>query len=202
MEDRQSLGARIAELEARVAALEGAPAPPAGSPTVTPSVRERGGLSAEESERLSADESTAVRTGSDSETFWALEGLAARAGRPAGAGAVMIVGDVDTPGGDAARWQYALGVDQLFALDWSELAEPLAALGHPLRLAILRAVLTGARTPRELADAVDMGSTGQVYHHLKQLQAAGWLRTRHGGTQVVPAERLVPLLTTILGVLR
>ncbi|TFH70523.1 ArsR/SmtB family transcription factor [Cellulomonas sp. HD19AZ1] len=165
--------ARVAALEERVAALEAAPT------TTTPP----------------------LDTDAD-DRFWALTGLTARVDRPASSGAVMMVGDVRTPAGDEARWQYALTTDDLLAADWSDLAPVLAALGHPVRLALLRAVLDGARTARELADAVDVGSTGQVYHHLRQLQAAGWLRAAAGGEHVVPAERLVPLLTTLLAAVR
>jgi len=174
MED--SLTSRLEALEARVAALEHDGPGPVGSTA-------------------------------DADVFWALSGLSQRSGRTgqaegAGTGAVMIVGDVATPAGDEARWQYALDTDDLLAADWADLAPVFAALGHPVRLALLRAVLGGTRTARELADAVDIGSTGQVYHHLRQLQAAGWLRTAAGGEHVVPAERLVPLLTTVLGGLR
>lgn len=165
--------ARVAALEERVAALEAAP-----TTTAPP-----------------------LDTDAD-DRFWALTGLTARVDRPASSGAVMMVGDVRTPAGDEARWQYALTTDDLLAADWSDLAPVLAALGHPVRLALLRAVLDGARTARELADAVDVGSTGQVYHHLRQLQAAGWLRAAAGGEHVVPAERLVPLLTTLLAAVR
>ena len=138
----------------------------------------------------------------DGEAFWALDGLARRHAGPDATGAVMIVGDVTTPAGQGARWQYALTTDDVLAADWTDLAPVFAALGHPVRLALLRAVLDGTRTARDLAGAVDVGSTGQVYHHLRQLQAAGWLRTAAGGEHVVPAERLVPLLTTILGGMR
>lgn len=138
-------------------------------------------------------------TAATDDTLWALDGLSQRAADLGTSGAVMVVGDVTTPAGQAARWQYALTTDDVLAVEWAELAPVFAALGHPVRLALLRAVLDGTRTARDLAAAVDVGSTGQVYHHLRQLQAAGWLRTAAGGEHVVPAERLVPLLTTILG---
>lgn len=167
------LPARVTALEERVAALESAPTPTTPPPDTDADDR-----------------------------FWALTGLTARVDRPASSGAVMMIGDVRAPAGDEARWQYALTTDDLLAADWADLAPVLAALGHPVRLALLRAVLDGARTARELADAVDVGSTGQVYHHLRQLQAAGWLRSAAGGEHVVPAERLVPLLTTLLAAVR
>lgn len=152
-------------------------------------------------ERASAtapDDSVAADPGA----FWALDELSRRHAGQGASGAVMVVGDVTTPAGQPARWQYTLPTDDVLAAEWTDLAPVFAALGHPVRLALLRAVLDGTRTARDLADAVDVGSTGQVYHHLRQLQAAGWLRAVAGGEHVVPAERLVPLLTTVLGVLR
>lgn len=138
----------------------------------------------------------------DGGDFWAVEGLAARTGRPQSNGAVMIVGDVALPGGDEASWQYGLTTDELVERDWEQLAPVVAALGHPVRLAILRCLLDGVRSVREIAVAVDVGSTGQVYHHLRALQAAGWVHTRSGGEHAVPAERLVPLLAVLLGAIR
>lgn len=186
------LTTRVDALEARVAALEAATpdasraAPVAAPPVATPAPP-------------AAPIDVPSDAPTDEGTFWALHGLSARIGRPASSGGVMIVGDVTTPAGDAAGWQYAQTTDDLLAADWAALAPVLAALGHPVRLALLRAVLDGTRTVRELTEAVDVGSTGQVYHHLRQLQAAGWLRAASGGEHVVPAERLVPLLTTLLG---
>jgi ArsR family transcriptional regulator, arsenate/arsenite/antimonite-responsive transcriptional repressor len=63
-------------------------------------------------------------------------------------------------------------------------AEQLAALGHPVRLAILRFVVQGDGTGTsagEIQSQVDMpGST--LSHHLKRLVDAGLLSTRNEGT--------------------
>ncbi|WP_198653130.1 helix-turn-helix domain-containing protein [Actinocorallia populi] len=128
--------------------------------------------------------------------FWALEGLREREPAP---GAVMIVGDVTLPDGRTAGWQLGAGTDDLLADEWEALADVFAALGHPVRLRLLREVLRGRGTARELAELEGMGTTGQVYHHLRQLVTAGWLRVRDGGHHEVPAERVVPLLTAIVG---
>jgi hypothetical protein len=106
------------------------------------------------------------------------------------AGAVMIVGAIDLPDGQQAQWQEGAAADAL------------QALGHPVRLRLLQEVLRGRATARDLADLEGLGTTGQVYHHLRQLVAAGWLRARAGGHHEVPAERLVPLLRTIVGARR
>ena len=54
-----------------------------------------------------------------------------------------------------------------------EAAESFAALGHAVRLRLLREILGGRRTAAELAELEGLGTTGQIYHHLRQLTAAG-----------------------------
>lgn len=132
----------------------------------------------------------------DPDLFWALELLHAREPEP---GAVMIVGDVTLPSGLLARWQEGARTADLLDDDWQSAAEPLAALGHPVRIRLVREVLRGTTTARELAALEDMGTSGQVYHHLRQLVSAGWLRARGGGAYEVPLERVVPLLTIMVG---
>ena len=82
--------------------------------------------------------------------------------------------------------------------DWTDLAPALGALGHPARLHILQLVARGeATTAAELTARADLGSTGQIYHHLRQLVAAGWLQTHNKGRHTVPPERVVPLLVIL-----
>jgi len=131
----------------------------------------------------------------DPDTFWALEGLRQRVPSP---GAVLIVGDVELPDGSVARWQEGAATADLLDDEWDRRAEALAALGHPVRLQLLRHVLRGSTTARELAEVEGMGTSGQVYHHLRLLVSAGWLRNR-GTHYEVPPERVVPLLTTMIG---
>jgi DNA-binding transcriptional ArsR family regulator len=132
--------------------------------------------------------------GRDGDTFWILEGLEQRVGPRAIAYAGSLVTD-DGP----VRWQLTHDSDQLMELDWTTLAPTLSALGHPARLLMLHVIARGeATTAADLADTPGLGSTGQIYHHLRQLVGAGWLRATSKGRHEVPPERLVPLLV-ILG---
>lgn len=135
----------------------------------------------------------------DAEVFWALEGLLARVDEP---GAVLITGGVTLPDGRVARWQESATTAELLEADWSQQVAALAALGHPARIRLLARVLTGAGTAADLMAVEGMGTSGQVYHHLRQLVAAGWLHTVGGGRYEVPVARVVPLLTTLLGARR
>lgn len=128
------------------------------------------------------------------DTFWILDGLEERYGRRA----VAYAGSVSVDGAPV-RWQLTHDSIKLFELDWTTLAPALGALGHPVRLRILQVIARGeAATAADLANTPSLGSTGQIYHHLRQLVAAGWLRATTKGRHEVPAERLIPLLV-ILG---
>lgn len=163
---------RLAELEQRVARLEEGTAPHPSGPAPPAAL----------------------------DTFWALHGLRDRV--PDGtSGAVLFTGLADLPTGEHYEWQYGRGVDELMPRDldqdWSETATGLAALGHPVRLLLLHAILHGTRTAAELSSLDGVGTTGQIYHHLRQLSAAGWLRSTSRGQYGVPPERVVPLLTVL-----
>lgn len=127
--------------------------------------------------------------------LWALEGLRARA--PEG-GAVLYTGTVDLPAGGNVQWQYALPTAAVFEQDWSEQAAALTALGHPVRLQILREVLLGTNTAAALVESLDTGTSGQIYHHLKELTTNGWLASERRAVYEVPAARIVPLLAILV----
>lgn len=158
---------RLADLERRVAELERGPTP---------------------STPVSGAE------GAGAEDLWVLKGLEETV--PDGTGAVVYAGRLDGDDGPLG-WQYGLTVDQIDGLDWSDLSGTLDALGHPVRLAILKAVCSGVSTVAELKEREGFGTTGQIYHHVNLLASAGWLTTRRRGHYVVPADRRVPLLVIL-----
>jgi DNA-binding transcriptional ArsR family regulator len=132
------------------------------------------------------------------EIFWALEGLKQRI--EDAAGGVLMTGVVTVPKGDHAQWQMQGSVQELFESDFGSRAESLSALAHPVRLQLVQRLLTDASTVEEIRAAGDFGTTGQVYHHLRQLVAAGWVTTLGSGRYGVPPARIVPVLVMLLGV--
>ncbi|MCX5117320.1 helix-turn-helix domain-containing protein [Micromonospora sp. NBC_00362] len=128
-------------------------------------------------------------------TFWALDGLKQRLPSD-GSGAVLYTGTVRLAG-KHYDWQYGRTVDDLLAADWEELPGTLSALAHPVRLRLLREILGGRQSTSELAEIEELGTTGQLHHHLRQITAAGWLRSAGRGRYEVPAERVVPLLAIL-----
>ncbi|MEV0281892.1 ArsR family transcriptional regulator [Streptomyces sp. NPDC050610] len=160
---------RVAELERRLAALE-----------------ERGG----DGPRAAPE--------ADGGGFWALEGLKERLAEDgAGGGGVLFTGAVRMPTGLRYEWQYGLAADTVLDADWAAAAESFAALGQAVRLRLLREILDGRDTAAALTELDGIGTTGQIYHHLRQLSAAGWLHAPSRGHYEVPAARVVPLLVML-----
>ncbi|MEU5461527.1 ArsR/SmtB family transcription factor [Streptomyces althioticus] len=130
--------------------------------------------------------------------FWALEGLKEQlAALKAADGGVLFTGAVRLPTGERYDWQHGSLTSDLLTLEWPDAAESFAALGHPVRLRLLREIAGGRRTAAELAELDDIGTTGQIYHHLRQLSAAGWLHSTGRGRHEIPAGRVVPLLVAL-----
>lgn len=130
--------------------------------------------------------------------LWALEGLKEQLVEVEAAdGGVLFTGSVRLPTGERYDWQHGALTAGLLDGDWSETAEAFAALGHPVRLRLLREVLGGRRTAAELAELDGVGTTGQIYHHLRQLTGAGWLHAKDRGRHEVPPGRVVPLLVVL-----
>lgn len=86
-------------------------------------------------------------------------------------------------------------INQLLDLDSDKSAKIVGALGHKQRLDIMKAVLAKPMNGPELVELLQMGTTGQLYHHTKALIGADLLRQdERGGAYFVPAHRKLPLL--------
>jgi DNA-binding transcriptional ArsR family regulator len=79
----------------------------------------------------------------------------------------------------------------------SRLAQALAALGHPARLILVRALLKQAHTSQELQALLEVSSPGQLYHHLKELLAAGIVTQARRSHYEVASRQVVPLLALL-----
>lgn len=130
--------------------------------------------------------------------FWAIDGvLRATEAKGVDSGGVVFAGQVVLPNDETYAWQIESETSELLASDWRAAHAPLAALAHPIRLLVLKALIEGKRDTQSLASLPDMGTTGQLYHHLKELEAAGWIRQPRRGEYIVLAERVIPLLAIL-----
>ncbi|MGO1397493.1 MAG: ArsR/SmtB family transcription factor [Brevibacterium yomogidense] len=199
----EALRTRISELEARVGRLEeegeraerredSERTPPDPGPEQT------GHTPAETAESETAAIGPAspdpARQADDDDPYWVLAGLEDRYPDD---DVVLYGGTMSTDGG-GYRWQYGLPTQTVLDGDFADAAPALSALAHPVRLALLQAVLTGTHATADLAALPGLGTSGQVYHHLNQLSSAGWLRSPRRGRWEVPGERTIPLLALVM----
>lgn len=115
---------------------------------------------------------------------------------PSTGGIVAYQGDVHLHG--AVRWDISYSPDGIVDLPIASMSEVLAALGHPVRLQIVRNLLRGPANAADLHSAVGVGSSGQIYHHLKTLSSASIVEQQGRGDYRIAAKRVVPLLVSML----
>lgn len=167
----------IARLEARVEALEATGGESGAAPGPKPS----------------------------SDAWWLLDHLARNTGpafsRSDVAGSVAYGGQVRAPGAGELVWQVEHPVPDLIEADLGAASAILGALGHPLRLEILRQLLLGARTLGDLLEIPNTGTSGQVHHHLRELQATGLVASQRRNHYAIPAERVIPVLIIVAAAL-
>lgn len=114
-------------------------------------------------------------------------------------GAVLYAGAATVAGGSYV-WQMERPVPGLLGIDDDLIADTLAAVSSPTRVRLLKAVLRGAREIHALQDALGGVSTGQLYHHLKELTAAGLVVQKGRGRYEVAPQTVVPVLAIIAAV--
>ena len=97
----------------------------------------------------------------------------------------------------AVAWQMRRTWDDVLATDTEHAARVLAALASPARLRIVGALVAGPASTGELADRLADGTTGQLFHHLKGLLAAGLVHQPRRGLYALRPQHAVPLLVVL-----
>jgi DNA-binding transcriptional ArsR family regulator len=97
------------------------------------------------------------------------------------------------------RFQQTLTVASIFEAEPSLMASIFAALSSPHRVIILRTLCERACTAQQLQEVLGMGSSGQLYHHLKELMAAGLIaqRERSSAYTIDPAK-VIPICAALM----
>lgn len=100
-------------------------------------------------------------------------------------------------GSQGYQWNLEEMAETLLDQDEERVTRVLMAIGNKQRLALLKAILEQPASAAELVERLGMGTTGQVYHHLKALQAAD-LVTQEGRGQFVFVSHRVPSFLMLL----
>lgn len=121
----------------------------------------------------------------------ALEGSVERALADTG-GVLSYQGRLTDPD---LQWQITVPASRVLGLPDGPRIEVLAALGHPVRAKVVRVLAElGPHGAAELQAAAEVGSTGQLYHHLKPLTAAGIVEQDGRGRYRLRPSATIPAL--------
>ena len=90
--------------------------------------------------------------------------------------------------------------EELLGQDPVQVARVLAALGHPQRLQLLKAILERPASAAELVEQLGLRTTGQAYHHLHVLHAADLIYQEERGRFAFRPHRVQAFLTLLAGV--
>jgi DNA-binding transcriptional ArsR family regulator len=117
-----------------------------------------------------------------------------------GDGDISYAGSVGF-GGREYVWAKDHAAADILAADWTRVSRTLESLGSPARLTLLAALLRAPRNRAELHEALGDTSTGHLYHHLRELQAAGLISQRRRGEYEIAPQVPVPLLVIVASAL-
>lgn len=119
-------------------------------------------------------------------------------GRPAtGEPAFLIEGHGQFGGGPIMMRQQA-SLSDVLDTDPDAAAKIFAALASPARITVLRALLDGPRTSQQLRTELDDASVGQLYHHLRELLAAGLIIQPARSRYAIPRNALIMLCAQLI----
>ncbi|WP_416309522.1 ArsR/SmtB family transcription factor [Saccharopolyspora sp. NFXS83] len=125
-----------------------------------------------------------------------LEGRPAAPAREPSGGSVAYQGRLGEP--LALEWNIHVDPVQVLDLPDAPRTDVLAALGHPLRAALVRRLAeSGPATTAELQEAAELGSTGQLYHHIKSLTGCGLVEQDKRGSYRLRSQATVPALVLL-----
>jgi DNA-binding transcriptional ArsR family regulator len=114
---------------------------------------------------------------------------------------VLLYAGVGGWDGQTLAWQAERSWDEVRASPAEQSAAALAALGNPTRVRIVVELLRRRLTTAQLAERLDQPSSGQLFHHLKELLAAGVVHQPVRGTYAVREQHVIPLFAVLCAVM-
>jgi DNA-binding transcriptional ArsR family regulator len=109
-----------------------------------------------------------------------------------GYGGQVAVGD------GRVSWRIDLTPGRTLSLPDRPRIEVLSALAHPVRVELVRTLLAqGGQPAAALQEAARLGSTGQLYHHLKALTTSGVVEQDKRGSYRLRPDAIVPVLVLL-----
>lgn len=112
-------------------------------------------------------------------------------------GGTIVYAGAGPWGGETVALQIGRRWDDLRDASDESIARVLSALSSATRIRIVGELLQGPMSTGDLVDRLDLPSSGQLFHHLKELLAAGLIHQPVRGTYAIGDRRVVPMLVVL-----
>lgn len=116
--------------------------------------------------------------------------------------AVFTISGQGEIGGNRLMVRQRARMSDVLETDPDVAARVFAALASPARITVLRSLLQGPRTSQQLRAELDDASVGQLYHHLRELLAAGLIIQPARSQYAVPRNALTMLCVQLMAAAR
>lgn len=97
----------------------------------------------------------------------------------------------------AVAWQMERTWTDVLDVEPDAIARVLAALASPTRIRIVEALISRPAGTGDLAERIDAGTTGQLFHHLKDLLAVGIVHQPQRGVYELRPQHALPFLAIV-----
>lgn len=94
----------------------------------------------------------------------------------------------------------SVSADSLLERDNDLMARVLSTFAHKQRLAILKTILIKPMSASEILEKLNMGTTGQVYHHINALLSVDMITQNDDGKYAFKGHRVHAFLLILAGV--
>jgi DNA-binding HxlR family transcriptional regulator len=88
-------------------------------------------------------------------------------------------------------------LSQVFSAEPEAVTRVFAALASPARIVLLRSLVDGPRTSQQLRAVLDAPSVGQLYHHLRELLAAGLVVQPSRSIYEIPPGKVIAVCVAV-----
>lgn len=111
--------------------------------------------------------------------------------------ATVVYGGAGPWQGRTVAWQMVRDWEDVLSASGDAVATVLSALANGTRIRIVAELLRGPVATGELAERLEQPSSGQLFHHLKGLLAAGVIHQPVRGTYAIRTQHAVPILAVL-----
>ena len=131
---------------------------------------------------------------------WGAELAKAAIGKNYRDGIITVGGIYQSPADEGHMWSLDYSIKDLLEIDESVIEKVLAAMGHRVRIRLIKSILMRPSTAAELVEQLDLKTTGKAYHHLNMMESADLIHKDSSGKYHLRGHRVSGFFAALVSV--